>query len=96
MARVYYNSDAEIVVIDEPTAALDPLAEEELYQSFINDSEGKTLFIVSHRMGSARIADRILVLDSSEIVEDGTHEQLLALNGIYAKMYREQAELYDR
>lgn len=96
MARVYYNSDAEIVVIDEPTAALDPLAEEELYQSFINDSEGKTLFIVSHRMGSASIADRILVLDSSEIVEDGTHEQLLALNGIYAKMYREQAELYDR
>lgn len=47
-------------------------------------------------MGSARIPDRILVLNSSEIVEDGTHEQLLALNGIYAKMYREQAELYDR
>lgn len=96
MARSYYNSDAEIVIIDEPTAALDPIAEEELYQSFINDSEDKTLFIVSHRMGSARIADRILVMDSAEIVEDGTHEQLLALNGIYAKIYKEQAVLYDR
>ena len=50
-ARSYYNSDAEIVIIDEPTAALDPLAEEQLYQSFINNSEGKTLFIVSHRLG---------------------------------------------
>jgi ATP-binding cassette subfamily B protein len=95
-ARSYYNSDAEIIIIDEPTAALDPLAEEQLYQSFINNSEGKTLFIVSHRLGSVKVADRILVMDSSRILEDGTHYQLNKENGLYAKMYREQVALYNR
>jgi ATP-binding cassette subfamily B protein len=96
VAKSYYNSDAEVVVIDEPTAALDPIAEEQLYQSFITNSGNRTLFIVSHRLGSVKVADRILVMDSSKIIEDGTHEQLLKMNGLYAKMYREQAELYIR
>ena len=95
-ARSYYNTDAEIIIIDEPTAALDPIAEEQLYQSYIKNSGNKTLFIVSHRLGSVKVADRILVMDSSKIFEDGTHEQLLNKNGLYAKMYKEQAKLYKR
>jgi ATP-binding cassette subfamily B protein len=95
-ARSYYNTEAEIIIIDEPTSALDPIAEEQLYQSFIKNSGNKTLFIVSHRLGSVKIADRILVMDSSEILEDGTHDQLINKNGLYAKMYKEQAKLYKR
>lgn len=96
IARSYFNADANVIVIDEPTAALDPIAEEALYQAFLDGAGDKTLFLVSHRLGSARIADRILVMDASEIVEDGTHEELLAKNGLYAKIYREQSVLYDR
>lgn len=96
IARAVYRSGAEVIVIDEPTAALDPMAEEALYQSFLEHSGDKTLFLVSHRLGSVRIADRILVMDASEILEDGTHEQLLAQDGIYARIYREQAGLYER
>lgn len=96
IARSQVNTEAEIVIIDEPTAALDPIAEEKLYQSFIDKAGNKTLFLVSHRLGSARIADRILVMDASQIVEDGTHDQLIEKNGIYAKMFLEQANLYNR
>ncbi len=96
IARSYYNSDAEVIVIDEPTAALDPNSEELLYQSFLKNTDGKILFIVSHRLGSVKLATRILVMDNSKILEDGSHEQLLEQNGLYAKMYREQATLYNR
>lgn len=96
IARAVYHCEAEVIVIDEPTAALDPMAEEALYQSFLENSGDKTLFLVSHRLGSVRIADRILIMDASEILEDGTHEQLLEQNGIYARIYREQAGLYER
>lgn len=96
IARSYFNANANVIVIDEPTAALDPIAEEALYQSFIEGAGDKILFLVSHRLGSARIADRILVMDSSVIVEDGTHKELIEKNGLYAKMYREQSVLYDR
>jgi ATP-binding cassette, subfamily B, bacterial len=96
IARCYYREYAEVIVIDEPTAALDPRSEEELYRKFALAAEGKTLFMVSHRLGSVRIADRIIVMDSSRIVEDGTHDELLKSNGLYARMYHEQSSLYDR
>jgi ABC-type multidrug transport system fused ATPase/permease subunit len=95
-ARSYYNSQAEIIVVDEPVSALDPLAEERLYQTFINNSGDKTLLIVSHHMASVKVVDRILVMDSSKILEEGTHEQLLKKNGVYSRMYKEQAALYAR
>lgn len=96
IARSYYNDEAELIIIDEPTAALDPIAEEALYQSFLKDAGEKTMFLVSHRLSAARIVDRILVIDSAQIIEDGTHEQLIAQNGIYAKAYKAQATLYRR
>ncbi len=96
IARCYYNQRADIVVIDEPTAALDPIAEEKLYRRFLELAGKKTTFIISHRLGSVKVADRILVMDSATIVEDGTHEELLRQGGIYAEMYRQQAGLYDR
>ena len=68
----------QVLVLDEPTAALDPQAEVELYQRFVELAAGRMTFLISHRIGSARLADRILVLDAGRIVEDGTHETLLA------------------
>ena len=85
----------QVLVLDEPTAALDPQAEVELYQRFVELAAGRMTFLISHRIGSARLADRILVLDAGKIVEDGTHEALLARNGIYAQFFRAQAHWYQ-
>ncbi len=85
----------QVLVLDEPTAALDPQAEVELYQQFVELASGRMTFLISHRIGSARLADRILVLDAGRIVEDGTHEALLANNGRYAQFFRAQARWYQ-
>ncbi|RKU32013.1 hypothetical protein C6499_03855 [Candidatus Poribacteria bacterium] len=85
----------QILVLDEPTAALDPQAEVELYQRFVELAAGRMTFLISHRIGSARLADRILVLDSGRIVEDGTHEALLAREGLYARFFQAQAHWYQ-
>ena len=85
----------QVLVLDEPTAALDPQAEVELYQRFVELAAGRMTFLISHRIGSARLADRILVLDAGRIVEDGTHETLLAKDGRYAQFFRAQAHWYQ-
>ena len=85
----------QVLVLDEPTAALDPQAEVELYQHFVELAAGRMTFLISHRIGSARLADRILVLDAGKIVEDGTHEALLARDGLYAQFFRAQAHWYQ-
>ena len=85
----------QVLVLDEPTAALDPQAEVELYQRFVELAAGRMTFLISHRIGSARLADRILVLDAGRIVEDGTHEALLATDGRYAQFFRAQAHWYQ-
>ena len=93
IARGYYR-DHELIILDEPTAAIDPIEESRIYEQFAEISKGKTSFIVTHRLGSAKIADRIIVLKKGRIVEDGTHEELIERNGEYANMFRAQAKWY--
>lgn len=85
----------EIIFLDEPTAAIDPLEESRLYHSFAEISARKTAVLVTHRLGSARIADRIVVMEDGRIVEIGTHDELLAANGAYTRMFHAQAQWYE-
>jgi ATP-binding cassette subfamily B protein len=93
VARAYLR-EAEVLVLDEPTAALDAKAEVEIYRQFRDVSAGKTVLLISHRLGSARLADRILVLDDGRIVEEGTHAELMQYGGLYARMLGTQARWY--
>ena len=93
-ARSFMRETPWLVVLDEPTAALDPLAEQAVYERFIERSAGRTSVLISHRLSSVRTCDRILVLDNGRIVEDGDHETLLAKDGLYAQFFRAQAQWY--
>ncbi len=92
-ARAYFR-EAPVLVLDEPTAALDAKAEVEVYRRFKELSDGKTVLFISHRLGSARLADRIVFLEDGRVVENGTHDELLARQGKYAHIYSVQAEWY--
>jgi ATP-binding cassette, subfamily B, bacterial len=86
--------DAALVILDEPTAALDAQAEYELFRRFRELAAGRTVLLISHRFSTVRMADRILVLEDGAIIEDGSHEALLALGGRYATLYEMQAGRY--
>lgn len=91
LAKVLY-SDAPLWVLDEPTAELDPLAEARLYEDFAQQSARATVVLVTHRLGAARLADRIVVLDGGRVVQDGTHAELLAeRTGLYRRMWQAQS-----
>jgi ATP-binding cassette subfamily B protein len=94
IARAYLR-DAAVLVLDEPTAALDARAEVEVYRQFRDVAQGRSVLLISHRLGSARLADRILVLAGGQISESGTHAELLARGGHYAILYRTQAAWYQ-
>jgi len=94
LARIHMR-DAEFVILDEPTADLDAIAEREIYQQFLAEKGNKTALLISGRFSTLRMADYIAVLKQGEIVEYGTHEDLLAQNGEYARLYRTQAEQYQ-
>jgi ATP-binding cassette subfamily B protein len=93
LARAYM-SDAPIIILDEPTSALDARAESEVFQRFIGLTEDRTSIIISHRFSTVRMADRILVLQNGQILEIGTHEELLARPQLYAELFELQAEGY--
>jgi ATP-binding cassette, subfamily B, bacterial len=93
IARAFMR-EAEILVLDEPTAALDPQAELEIFKQFMELSQGKTAFMISHRLGPARVADKILVMKQGQLIEQGTHEELMRAQGEYAQMFQAQAEWY--
>ena len=93
LARALYR-DAPILVLDEPTAALDPIAENDIYQKYSEMSAGKTSLFISHRLASTRFCDRILFLAGGKIAEEGTHESLLKLGGGYAELFEVQSQYY--
>ena len=94
MARTFWRQ-ARILVLDEPSSALDPLAEADLIRHFREVLAGRSAVIISHRLSTVQMADRIYVMDRGRIVEDGTHAALLARNGSYARLYRAQAQHYQ-
>ncbi|NNF27693.1 MAG: ABC transporter ATP-binding protein [Gemmatimonadetes bacterium] len=89
-----YMRDAQVLVLDEPTAALDARAEYEVFQRFSELTTGKIAVLISHRFSTVRMADRILVLKGGRVIEDGSHEALVALGGLYAELFDLQAEGY--
>ncbi len=94
IARAYYK-DAGLVILDEPTAALDAIAENEIYQNFNKITSGKTSIFISHRLASTRFCDNIAVFKKGNIVEYGNHEELMKKKGLYAEMFEKQAEYYN-
>jgi len=94
IARGYYREHS-LIVLDEPTSAIDPLEETKIYERFVDMSKDKTAFIVTHRLGSVRRADRIFVMDKGKLAESGTHDELMANGSIYANMYNMQKMRYE-
>ena len=94
LARALYR-DAPVVVLDEPTAALDPLAEHDIYMKYNSMTQGKSSLFISHRLASTRFCDRILYLEHGRIAEEGTHQSLLDLGGGYAKLFEVQSRYYQ-
>lgn len=93
VARVFYKN-ANLIILDEPSSALDPLAEYNLNRSMLHAAEHKSVVLISHRLSTTRLADRIYMLEQGRIIEEGTHAQLLAQGGKYAQMWRVQAGQY--
>lgn len=95
LLRAVYRSNTNIMILDEPTAALDPLAEAELYRNFSRITGDRTTLLISHRLGITKLVDRILVFHDGRIIEDGTHAELMAKKGHYYEMYQAQASWYQ-
>ena len=94
IARVF-AADPDMVILDEPSSALDPLAEYNMYRNMMKLSEGKGVIFISHRLSSARMADKIYLVKDGRIVEQGSHDEMMALNGYYHEMFMLQAENYQ-
>ena len=92
-ARALYK-DSKIMILDEPTANLDPIAEVELFKDILKLKKEKTFVFITHRIGSARLADKIVFIDNGQLVEYGTHDSLIKKDGYYAKMFHAQAQWY--
>ena len=95
LARALYK-DAPILLLDEPTAALDPIAENDIYHKYNSMTNGKTSVFISHRLASTRFCDRILLLDNGRIIEEGTHDSLILASGEYAKLFNVQKKYYQK
>lgn len=94
IARVF-AADPDMVILDEPSSALDPLAEYNMYRNMMKLSEGKGVIFISHRLSSARMADKIYLVKDGRIVEQGSHDEMMVLNGYYHEMFMLQAENYQ-
>lgn len=94
IARALYQ-DADFLILDEPTASLDPLAESKIYEHFNEMTEGKTAIFISHRMSSSRFTDKILLLDGGKAAAFDSHENLMAYDNLYSKLYKAQAQYFE-
>lgn len=95
LARGFMREDADILILDEPTAALDAQAEQDVFERFTKLTKGKTSIVISHRFPTVRMADRILVIENGKIIEQGSHDNLLDKKGIYAHLFNIQAKGYE-
>ena len=95
LLRAVYRGKTSIMILDEPTAALDPLAEAELYRNFAQITGNRTTLLISHRLGITKLVDRILVFQDGRIIEDGNHQELMKKKGQYYAMYQAQASWYQ-
>lgn len=93
IARAFL-SNADFIILDEPTASLDPLAESKLYESFSSVLQKRGCILISHRLASARLAEKIIVIEGGEVIETGSHDELMQRGGLYSVMYEEQSEWY--
>ena len=93
IARAWYK-DAPIIILDEPTAALDPISEFEIYQRFDDLIGHKTAIYISHRMSSTQFSQRIIVMDQGQIIQDGNHDTLMAVDGLYRRLFNAQSQYY--
>ena len=90
-----YMTNADMVILDEPTSALDAKAEDEVFKRFLDLTKDKTSIIISHRFSTVRMADRILVLKDGNVIEDGSHTELIQNENLYAEMFNLQAKGYQ-
>ncbi len=95
IARALYREGTRLMVMDEPTAALDALAEQRIYQQFDQMLKGRTALFISHRLASTRFCDRILLLDGGHIAQHGSHEELVAQPGLYQQLFITQGKYYQ-
>ena len=93
LARAFAKN-APIIILDEPSSALDPIAEYEMFENMIKVSEDKTVIYISHRLSSVVLADRVLMMENGRIIEEGSHRELLDRGGKYADLFSKQAEYY--
>lgn len=95
LARLLYRS-SPVILLDEPTAALDAIAESDIYNRYQELTEGHTSVYISYRLASTRFCDRIILLENGGIAEEGTHEELLAIGGRYAELFELQSKYYQK
>lgn len=94
LARAFLRQ-SKMLILDEPTSSLDAKMEHEIFQQFHELTQGKTALLISHRLSTVKMADRILVMHDGQIIEQGTHDQLIDLNGLYAELFNRQAQFYQ-
>ena len=94
LARALYRQ-SPVIILDEPTAALDPVSENRLYETYDDVMKGKSTVFISHRLASTRFCHRIVLIEGGRILEEGTHEELLAKKGRYAELFETQAKYYN-
>ncbi|MER3124128.1 ABC transporter ATP-binding protein [Bacillus pumilus] len=95
MARTFFR-ESDFIILDEPTSALDPLSEISLIRKLFNHTQDQGVLFITHRMGAARLADRIIVMKDGAFVEEGNHEELMVLNGEYKRLYEAQSQLFKQ